>query len=143
MTAPAPKRYITHASQAKRTRAFRDVEVPEWDGWARIVEMSGDELKEWTTGHYTTKGGRVTKTHMNTATERLLAICWRNEDNERIYTAADIRNMFRDGGSSIQSRLEQVALELSGQSGATDDIEEDDDEAGLDTPGSEFAEGNH
>lgn len=139
------RRALTSVSQAKAVDAKKVVPVPEWDADAHIFGMSGTELKEWTNGHYTTKGGRVVKTHLDTATERLLAICLRTEAGDRCFTPSDIRQLFANpGGAAIQSRLERVALELSGQDAPVDDAGDDDEDApATHTGGGNFAEGNH
>lgn len=99
--------------------AVEKVECPEWGVSFPVWEMTGDEVQEWNDGNTTTKNGRVVKTHFDTAQARLLMICLKNEAGERRFTLAEMKELCKRN-ASVVSRLERVALRLSGLDGDDD-----------------------
>jgi hypothetical protein len=108
---------FTSLSQLKPNKLdSRPVPCPEWGVEPLVWELTGAELEDWKAGNMTTRGGKVTKLNLSTATLRLLQKALKDEAGVHpLFSLADLQRLFKEYGAGPISRLEAVAMELSGQ----------------------------
>ena len=87
------------------------VDIPEWGGSAFIYEMTGTELDGYQSS-LMDGSGTVTPAKLIDARARLVAICLRNNDGNRLFTDTDVAALGRKNGR-ILDRLWKVARDLN------------------------------
>lgn len=96
-------------------RAYRDVEVPEWGGTARVIGLSGTDRDAYEAAFVDarSKTGPSATVRLQNFRAKLVVKCLIGEDGERLFTDADAKAL---GGKSgmVVDRLFDVARTLSG-----------------------------
>lgn len=87
---------------------FQDVEVPEWGGTVRVRTMSGAE-RDAMGAAMVDEGGKV---DMHLYRVRLLAMCIVGEDNQRMFSDADVGALAQKSAVALDAVF-QVADKLN------------------------------
>ncbi len=98
---------------------FRDVDVPEWGGIARIRTMTGGERDAFETSIYDTDGTGV-KLNRTDFRAKLLSKVLVDDKGARLFTDKEISQLSGKSAKAIQ-RLFDVAQEINGISKAEQD----------------------
>lgn len=93
-------------------RQFVDVEVPEWNGTVRLMELTGDDADRFST--YAQKNnGDVTGIRAF-----LVGLCLVREDGKRMFSDDAVERKLGKKSGAVLGRLFQKAAELNGLSAA-------------------------
>jgi hypothetical protein len=98
---------------------FRDVDVPEWGGVARVRTMTGGERDAFEASIYDTDGTGV-KLNRTDFRAKVLSKVIVDEKGERLFTDKEISVLSGKSAKAIQ-RLFDVAQEINGISKAEQD----------------------
>jgi hypothetical protein len=98
---------------------FRDVDVPEWGGTARVRTMTGGERDTFEASIYDTDGTGV-KLNRSDFRAKLLSKVLVDESGARLFTDKEIVALSGKSAKAIQ-RLFDVAQEINGISKAEQD----------------------
>ena len=98
----------------------KDVEVPEWGGSVRMRGLTGSERDAYESSLFQQRGEkRILRTE--NARARLVAMCIVDEDGERMFSDAEVKDLGRKSGK-VLDRLFDEARKLSGLT--AEDVEE-------------------
>lgn len=89
-------------------RAYVDVEVPEWGGKVRLMEMTGDDADAFSTFSRNNAGD------LSGVRARLVGLCLVNESGKRLFSDDAIERKLGKKSGKVLGRLFQEAAELNG-----------------------------
>lgn len=111
------KRLTGKDFRKKRAPKTEDVQVPEWDGFITVQEMTAAQRDEF--DEFVLKMREQNKVQGLRAV--VVSICAIDEDGERIFSDLDVPDLQKQS-SKVIGRIADAALKLSGMS--NEDVEE-------------------